>query len=91
LGETSQDGLVSHRIHHIWHTYHHAGDTLARRLLEAAPMAEALENEYELLNTAIRERDPRRWKQWDAEFDAWMSGDRSGRCPFEAEEIVSRT
>jgi hypothetical protein len=54
-------------------------------------MAEALENEYELLNTAIRERDPRRWKQWDAEFDAWMSGDRSGRCPFEAEEIVSRT
>jgi hypothetical protein len=38
-------------------------------------MAEELEKEYLMLNAAVHKRDLASWTKWDAEFDAWMSGD----------------
>jgi hypothetical protein len=38
------------------------GDTLARRMLEAAPMAIELDKEYDL----------KAWTQWGDEYNAWM-------------------
>jgi hypothetical protein len=54
-------------------------------------MADELDKEFNLLNAAIKERDSQAWQQWTNEFDAWMRGDRAGRCPFKTTEVMKRT
>jgi hypothetical protein len=91
LDQTFENGYVTFCPHRsISKADDESGDTLARRLLEAAPMAEELEKEYLMLNAAVHKRDLASWTKWDAEFDAWMSGDRSGWCPFETKEVATR-
>jgi hypothetical protein len=68
----------------------YAGAIQARRLLEAIPMAKDLDSEFQILNTAVKARDKVTYAKWDAEFTAWMSGDRSGPCPFETEDSLQR-
>jgi hypothetical protein len=53
-------------------------------------MADELDKEYKLLSEAIQARDAQVWQQWTNEFDVWMSGDHSGRCPFETAEVSKR-
>jgi hypothetical protein len=67
-----------------------AGDTLARRLLEAIPMSEDLYQEFALLNQAVRARDETVLATWEAEYTAWVNGDHTGVCPFETEDAYKR-
>jgi hypothetical protein len=54
-------------------------------------MAEDLDAEFQVLNKAVKARDEVTYAKWDREFTAWMSGDRSGLCPFETEDSLQRT
>jgi hypothetical protein len=57
-------------------------------MVESGPMAKELDAELHLLNNAIRARDLKTWTKWTAEFEAWVSSDCSGRCPFKTLEIL---
>jgi hypothetical protein len=58
--------------------------------LEAVPMAEDLDNEFQLLNNAVRARDPDVLKSWEAMYHQWVHVDHKGTCPFETADALKR-
>jgi hypothetical protein len=54
-------------------------------------MAEDLDTEFQIFNTAVKGRDEATYAKWDAEFTAWMLGDCSGPCPFKTEGSLQHT
>jgi hypothetical protein len=71
---------------------------LTRGLYEAGPMVEEHYGEFELLDTAVKARDDdlhpsagdKVRLRWIREFDAWVSGDQTGLCPFHMLESKAR-
>jgi hypothetical protein len=53
-------------------------------------MAESLDNEFKLLNDAVRARDPSVLKTWEDIYDRWVYVDHEGVCPFETADALKR-
>jgi hypothetical protein len=51
-------------------------------------MAEDLDNEFELLNEAVRGRDPNMLKSWEDMYNRWVHVDHNGTCPFETADAL---
>jgi hypothetical protein len=67
-----------------------AGSSLARRLLEAVPKAEDLDNEFQLLDDAVRARNSNVLQSWEEMYDRWVHVNHKGTCPFEAADALKR-
>jgi hypothetical protein len=53
-------------------------------------MAEDLDKEFQLLDDAVRARDPNVHQSWEKMYERWVHGDRKGTCPFEATDALKR-
>jgi hypothetical protein len=53
-------------------------------------MAEDLDNKFDLLNKAVRSRDPAVLQSWEAIYHQWVHVDHKGTCPFETANALKR-
>jgi hypothetical protein len=53
-------------------------------------MAEELNQEFALLNQAVRARDADILTRWEAKYAAWVNSNHTGVCPFETEDAYKR-
>jgi hypothetical protein len=53
-------------------------------------MAEDLHVEFRQFDDAVADCDSIVHRTWESQYTAWVSGDRSGSCPFEAEDALKR-